>query len=403
MGVKANKQMVFMGRIQSGVTPFYQRVARGFVCLLFLFAAVPAKMLPQNGTHYEVKTVIIDPGHGGKDPGALGTGRYKATESDVALDVSLRVRDYIKKYYPHVNVIMTRDTDVFLELYERTKIANDAKANLFISVHCNSNRNTGAYGAETFVLGMHKTQANLEVAKRENQVIYLEDNYEENYAGFDPNSPESMIALSMMQSEYLNQSILFADLVQSQFRDRVHRRDRGVKQAGFWVISRTIMPSVLIELGFISNDTEEDFLNSEQGKVYMASAVYRAFKEYKTAMEGVDTAIDPDKEAEGSDNQEAGTDKANAADSLVFKVQVASSTTQVPLEPENFKGLENVEELPLDGVFKYTVGNESDFESAVKIQRKVRKQAYKDAFIIALYQGKRISLQEAFEILKKQS
>lgn len=392
--------------------------------LIALVLLYPTITLPQTKTGFEVKRVIIDAGHGGKDPGALGTGRYKKTESDIALDVALKVREYIQKYYNNVEVIMTRDTDVFLELRERTKIANNAKADLFVSIHCNTNGNVRAFGSETYVIGLHKSESNLEVAKRENQVIFLEENYEEKYDGFDPSSPESMIALSMMQSQYLEQSIYFADLVQDQFRERVHRRDRGVKQAGYWVISQTIMPSVLIELGFISNHTEEDFLNSEQGQVYMASAIYRAFKDYKTALEGEDTSISavdasdsnkqndseevkeenntekskPVEETSSKVESETGTKKSD----VVFKVQIAASSTQVALKPENFNGLDKVQEQKLDGVYKYTVGEETEFESAVAIQREVRSAAYKDAFIIAMYQGKRISLQEAFEIIKNQ-
>ena len=386
--------------------------------LIALILLYPAITLPQTKTGFEVKRIIIDAGHGGKDPGALGTGRYKKTESDVALDVALKVRDYVNKYYNNVEVIMTRDTDVFLELRERTKIANDAKADLFVSIHCNTNGSTRAFGSETYVIGLHKSESNLEVAKRENQVIFLEENYQEKYDGFDPSSPESMIALSMMQSQYLDQSIYFAGLVQDQFRERVHRRDRGVKQAGYWVISQTIMPSVLIELGFISNNTEEDFLNSEQGQVYMASAIFRAFKTYKTEMEGEDTSISAvEASSENKDNSvqedkpesiddnkvEVESNEAKTSSSKVlFKVQIASSSTPVALKPENFKGLENVQEQKLDGMYKYTIGEETEFESAVAIQREVRSSSYKDAFIIAMFDGKRISLQEAFDKLKNQ-
>ncbi len=373
--------------------------------------------LPQSKTGFEVNKVVIDAGHGGKDPGALGTGRYKKTESDLALDVALKVREYIQKYYSNVEVIMTRETDVFLELRERTRIANKAKADLFISIHCNTNGNTRAFGSETYVIGLHKSESNLETAKRENQVIFLEEDYEENYEGFDPSSPESMIALSMMQSQYLESSIYFADLVQDQFRERVHRRDRGVKQAGYWVISQTVMPSVLIELGFISNHSEEDFLNSEQGQVYLSSAIYRAFKQYKTMVEGVDTSVSPveksneDKLAEEQKEESVSTTtedvkpepQVKAVSALpVFSVQLHASKDQIETVPNNFKGLNGVVERQEGEVYKYSVGSVTAFESAVEIQREVRDKGYKDAFIIAMYKGKRISLQEAFEIIKKQ-
>ena len=276
------------------------------IALLF-----PSLVQAQTPTGYSLKRVIIDPGHGGKDPGAIGTGRHKFTESDVALAVSLKLRDYIMEYYDSVEVIMTRDSDNFIELRQRTKVANDAKADLFISVHCNTNGNESARGTETYVIGVSKEASNLAVAKRENQVITLEDNYEEHYQGFDPNSPETMVGLTMMQQNYLDNSIMFADLVQKQFTFRVGRKNRGVKQAGYWVISYTMMPSVLIELGFISNKEEEDFLNSSKGQVYMASAIYRAFKEYKIKLEGIDTSKKPESNTDKPKEQES----ANSAQS----------------------------------------------------------------------------------------
>ncbi|WP_170264972.1 N-acetylmuramoyl-L-alanine amidase family protein [Salibacter halophilus] len=375
--------------------------------LLNVFSAT---IIAQERNSFGVKTIVIDPGHGGKDPGAIGTGRYDATEADIVLDVGLKLRDYINKYFPDVKVIMTRETDVFLKLIERTKIANEADADLFISIHCNTIGSTHAHGSETFVLGMHKTEANLEVAKRENRVMLMEEDYEENYGNFDPTSPESMIALSMMQREFLEQSIYFADLVQDQFRERVNRRDRGVKQAGYWVISRVVMPSVLIELGFISNPPEEDFLNSENGKVYMASAVYRAFKRYKIAMEGEDTSVDPDKEekqAEKTDEQEveeeaeSGSDREKEADDEkpVFHVQLASLPEPIDDVSGYFDNLGDVEEVKIDGVYKYVVGAENSVDSITEVQDEVREKGYKDAFVIAIYRGKRISLREAVDII----
>lgn len=387
--------------------------------LLILFLGlfmvlIPAYSMPQSKTGFEVKKVVIDAGHGGKDPGALGTRRYKNTESDIALDVALKLKEYILKNYDNVEVIMTRKTDVFLELYERTVIANKAKADLFISIHCNTNGNTRAFGSETYVIGQHKFETSLEVAKRENQVIFLEDNYEKNYEGFDPNSPESTIGLGLMQQKFLEQSIFFADLVQDQFRDRVKRKDRGVKQAGYWVISRTIMPSVLVELGFLSNKREEDFLNTENGRVYMASAIYRAFKNYKIQMEGVDTSLKggakkkkvvkkstPVKKKDSKGVAKKSTAKKNS--NLIFKVQIASSKTKIALKPANFKGVKNVEEYKTKGIYKYTVGNKKKFKEALALQREMRKNKYKDAFVVPFYKGKKISLKEAFEIMKKHS
>lgn len=434
--------------------------------MVFVFAlSGTSKVVPQSNESYKVKRVVIDPGHGGKDPGGIGTGRYKATESDVVLKVGLQLRDYINEYLPGVEVIMTRETDVFLKLIERTQIANDAEADLFISLHCNTVNDKRAYGAETFVLGMHKTEDNLDVAKRENKVIFLEDNYEENYEGFDPRSPESMIALSMMQSEFLHQSILVAGLVQDQFRERVGRKDRGVKQAGYWVISRTIMPSVLVELGFLTNPKEEDFLNSEQGVSFMASALFRAFRDYKEMMEAggeeveekmiekieetqkrseeiredQDTA-DIEKQSEssagadsaenhsGSDHKDGGnkeqaaekrekqkedaeqkkSDLKKAAEKLqrgeekpVFRIQLASSTEPIKNYKNKFKNAGEVEELLLDKTYKYVTKPLKTEEEAIAKQREVRKAGNKDAFVIALIQEKRIPLSQARELLKQ--
>lgn len=234
---------------------------------------------------YRMKTIVIDAGHGGKDPGNLGTGRYKTKEKDIALDVALRVGGYIKQQFPEINVIYTRDTDVFIGLNERADIANKAKADLFLSIHCNAFPNPNSNGVETFVLGLHRNQENLQVAMKENQAIFLEDDYKTKYEGFDPSSPESIIALTIMQSAFLQQSLSISSYIQNQFKNRVGRRDRGVKQAGFLVLRRTTMPSILIELGFLTNQAEEDFLNSENGKAYMASAIFRGFKEYKDLVE----------------------------------------------------------------------------------------------------------------------
>ncbi|MFT4680184.1 MAG: N-acetylmuramoyl-L-alanine amidase [Flavobacteriales bacterium] len=237
------------------------------------------------GQPYRMKTVVIDAGHGGKDPGNLGTGRYKWREKNVALDVTMKLGSYIKEQFPDINVIYTRDKDEFIGLNERADIANSAKADIFISIHCNAVEYPSARGVETFALGLHRNEENLQVAMKENSAITLEDDYENKYDGFDPNSPESIIALTMMQSAFLDQSLRISSYIQKQFKERVGRKDRGVKQAGFLVLRKTTMPSILIELGFLTNPEEEDFLNSESGRVYMASAILRGFKEYKSTVE----------------------------------------------------------------------------------------------------------------------
>ncbi|MFT6850215.1 MAG: N-acetylmuramoyl-L-alanine amidase [Sphingobacteriales bacterium] len=232
----------------------------------------------------KITTIVIDAGHGGHDPGC--SGKF-SKEKNVALDIALKLGRYIEENIPEVNVIYTRKTDVFIELYERARIANEANADLFISIHCNANHNTSAYGTETITMGLHKSKVNLETAQRENGVILLEDNYEQNYDGFDPSSPEAYIMFSMFQNAFLDRSIDLASKVEQQFRDRVSRKSRGVKQAGLLVLFKTTMPSILVETGFLTNPKEERFLNSKDGQSYIASAIYRAFKEYKNGIEGV--------------------------------------------------------------------------------------------------------------------
>ena len=263
-----------------------------FFSLFIVFAAYFScawTFLPGGG--YKIKTIVIDAGHGGKDPGNLGTGRHKVSEKHIALDVALKLGELIKAEFPEIKVIYTRDKDVFIGLDERAKIANDANADLFISIHCNAAKNLGANGAETFVLGLHKTEENLLIAQQENSVIFMEDDYETKYEGFDPNSAESIIAMTMMQSAFLNQSIELSAHVQDEFVRTAHREDRGVKQAGFLVLRKTTMPAILIELGFLTNKEDEDFLVSVNGKTKMAASIYDALKKYKAKHEIAETGV----------------------------------------------------------------------------------------------------------------
>ncbi|WP_291780813.1 N-acetylmuramoyl-L-alanine amidase [Cecembia sp.] len=231
---------------------------------------------------FKLRRIVIDAGHGGKDPGALGT---YSKEKDIALAVALQVGKYVQEYLPDVEVIYTRKSDVFLELKERSNIANRNRADLFISIHCNAVSNKGVYGTETFVMGTKNFEANFEIVKRENAVITLEDNYEENYEGFDPSSPESYMMFNLTHKAFLSNSISLASKIEDDFKTRVNRSSRGVKQAPFYVLWTTSMPSVLIELGFLTNINEERFLNSKDGQVYLASAIYRSIKAYKEELE----------------------------------------------------------------------------------------------------------------------
>ena len=221
--------------------------------------------------------VVLDPGHGGKDPGAM---RGNFVEKKIVLDVALKVGELLK-LDKDIKVIFTRKTDVFVEVAERTKIANREKADVFVSIHVNAAKNTAAYGAETYIMGISKNEANLDVAKRENAVITLEDNYEKHYEGYDPNRPESLIGLTLMQEQFIKQSIDLASKIQVRFKDDVVRNDRGVRQGPFWVLHSALMPSILVELGFISNKEEGEFLNSEEGKNELAKAIARAIRDYK--------------------------------------------------------------------------------------------------------------------------
>ncbi|MFV0268990.1 MAG: N-acetylmuramoyl-L-alanine amidase, partial [Draconibacterium sp.] len=240
------------------------------------------KATTQDKDERRLSVVVIDPGHGGKDPGTVGG---KVQEKDVVLDIALKLGNQIKSEFPEVNVVYTRKSDVFIPLHKRADIANKNNADLFISIHANAVEQSYVYGTETFVLGQHRSEDNLEVAKKENSVILLEDDYTNTYEGFDPNSSESYIMFELVQDEYKEQSISLANRVQNEFRERAMRKDRSVKEAGFLVLRRTTMPSVLIETGFLSNATERNYLNSENGRQNMASAIFRAFKAYKTEVE----------------------------------------------------------------------------------------------------------------------
>ncbi|MBS1950245.1 MAG: N-acetylmuramoyl-L-alanine amidase [Bacteroidetes bacterium] len=231
----------------------------------------------------KVATVVIDPGHGGRDPGNMGK---KSKEKDIALKISLKFGAYIEKNHPDVKVIYTRKDDRYVDLDERAVLANKVKADLFICIHCNSEGGNSAYGTETFVMGLSKDQRNFEVAKRENSVMLMDEN-QERYEGFDPGSPESYILFTLNQSAFQESSLRFAQKIEDQLKKKVGRYSRGVKQAGFWVLWRTAMPSVLVETGFLSNAKEESYLITENGQDMIAAGIYRAFKEYKTEIESI--------------------------------------------------------------------------------------------------------------------
>lgn len=346
--------------------------------------------------HHAIKKVVIDPGHGGKDPGAVGK---KSKEKDIVLSIALKTGRFISQNLTDVEVIYTRSTDEFIELFRRAQIANESNADLFISIHCNSAHSAAAYGAETFVMGLHKSQDNLEVAKKENAAILLEEDYEVTYGGFDPNSPEAHIVFSLYQNAYLDQSLEFSRLVQKQFRERVNLNDRGVKQAGFLVLYKIAMPGVLIETGFLSNAKEEAFLMSEQGQSYIASAIYRAFRDYK---EGVEKAGYVEQLARVSAPESTVDQTVQSADGKVsFRVQFAASSDVIPLNSPVFKSLGLVKMYVHQGLNKYTSGDEATLEAAVKHRETVVKKGYKDAFVVAFLNDERIAIDKAVEIIQQ--
>ncbi len=362
--------------------------------LAIVFSCITVNAQTEEDFFGTLKTVVIDAGHGGKDKGCLGAESY---EKDVALAISLKLGAYLEEKFENLKVIYTRKEDVFLELHERARIANKNKADLFICIHANA-ANPRAYGTETFVMGNAKNQANMNAAIRENSSILLEDNYEERYEDFDPNSPESYIAMTIMQSAYQSHSVHFAELVQHQFRERVGRRDRGVKMAPFLVLHQTTMPAVLIETGFLTNPEEEKFLTSDIGQDYIASAIFRAFRDYKNDIEHKSKFIvfkEVDKQMkEGKITEEE-------VKGLVFKVQLASSGNKIDTSPENFNGLKGVRYTETKGVYRYTYGAVPNWDRAIKLKEEVKEKGFHEAFIIAFYNGKRIQVDEAVKLLKK--
>lgn len=352
-----------------------------------------AQTLPQKGTDpNKIDVVCLDAGHGGKDPGNLGTGRYKTREKEIALAVTLGVGRYIKENFPDVKVIYTRDNDTFVELKERCEIANRNKADVFISIHCNSNDNPDPNGTESYVMGLHKTEANMRTAMKENASILMEEGHELKYDGYDPKDPESMIALSLRQNAYLDHSLQLSASVEKQFKDRCGRLDRGVKQAGFLVISYTTMPAILIELGFLTNAKEEDYLQSEKGRDLMASAIYRAFKDYKAQIEGTDVRMDT---TTAKPDSTAVAQAMPKDDGVRFRVQIVTSSKRIDIKPKNFSGLEGVQETKGNDLWKYMVGDEKDLDGARAVQQQCREKGFEGCFIVAFKDAERIDLQQA--------
>lgn len=349
-------------------------------------------------------TVVIDAGHGGKDPGAVSANK-KVFEKDVTLKVALMVGENIKKNHPEVKVLYTRKTDVFVGLNDRARMANKADADLFISIHVNAAKNQAAKGAETYTLGIEeeRTERNLEIAKRENGVILLEDNHEKTYANFNPNSPESYIIFEYMQSEFVKESIHIAQYVQENLANDADRLNRGVRQAGFLVLNATSMPSILVELGYISNADEAKYLASSTAQQRLSNCISKAFdKYYADLMKQSGSMLSEDVASTtglGEENENSSLTVENS-DAPVFKVQFLSSSKKLAKGDQAFKGLSPVEFYYDKGVYKYTYGMTTDYNEILRVKRKVNEK-FKDAFIVAFVKGVRVDTKQAIAQFQK--
>ncbi len=398
--------------------------------MLFFIAIIVLNPFGVIHAQQKVFKVVIDAGHGGHDTGTRGTGKMKKKEKDIALAVAKLVHKKLK-VYKDIKPILTRNKDVFLKLYERAEIANKHKADLFVSIHCNANKSSRANGSETFVLGVHRNKDNLEVAKRENAVIKLESDNKFHYEGFDPDHPETFIGLTLMQEEFLDQSILLASMIQKEYKKRVKNiKDRSVQQAGFAVLRLTYMPSVLTEIGFLSNAREEKFLNSKQGQDKIATSIANAIVKYKNYI----NANTPDnnnaivktnpnkaqpvhtnktsvktqktvkkvvhhtpvtaKKNKIGNSKPAAVKTKTSYDNVIFKVQLLATKKKIPLLPQNFKGMKQLSMKKEGELYKYFAGATSDFEKILEVKGEARYKSFNQAFIVAYKNGKRVPLSE---------
>ena len=335
--------------------------------------------------------VVIDAGHGGKDPGGVANG-YR--EKDVALNVSLLLGKLLSN--TEVKVVYTRKTDVFIGLWKRGKIANNAKADLFVSIHCNTVNNSKPYGTETFVLGLHANKQNLEIAKKENAVILLEDDYKERYEGFDPNSEESVLGLTLLQEENLDKSFSLAAEIQQNFSQNLKRKNRGVKQAGFVVLHQTYMPSVLIELGFLSNKNEGKFLNSKMGQQQMAKEIAKAITKYYQQLKA-NTVVSQSVNIDDSISNTYLPNETATEEEVIFKIQIASSKNKLKAKSYNFRGLKNIERVKVGSYYKYYYGITSNYQEVKNALLKAKKKGYSDAYIAAFKNGEKTSLSKVLK------
>ena len=388
---------------------FYMKLYRRYILYIGICLGLLTSPFCSGSAEAKDFVVVIDAGHGGHDPGAIGK---ISKEKNINLNVALKLGKQIQKNCPDVKVVYTRTRDVFIPLNRRAEIANDAKADLFISIHTNAlANNRTAKGASTWTLGLAKSDANLEVAKRENSVILYESDYKTRYAGFNPNSAESYIIFEFMQDKYMSQSVHLASLVQKHFRNTCRRVDRGVHQAGFLVLKASAMPSILVELGFISTPEEERYLNTDAGTTTLANGIFRAFLTYKREQEirlnGSSQTILPEDipqpEEEATKPTSQRSEKAAVAqtedNAPVFKIQILTSSRPLAKNDKRLKGLKNVDYYKEGGLYKYTYGASSDYNKVLRTKRSITAQ-FKDAFIIAFKNGKKVNVNAAVNEFK---
>lgn len=371
--------------------------------LVFSFLCITVAALGQNKKF----KVVLDPGHGGKDS---GTNHLSNVEKDIVLAVALETGKILEKN-KDIEVIYTRDKDVFVEVKQRSVIANDKGGNVFVSIHCNGVDGNAAYGTETYVMGLSKNKSNLDVAKKENSVIMMEDDYKTKYAGFDPKAPESIIGLTLIQEDYVHQSIDLASRVQDGFTYDLKRKNRGVKQGPFWVLHGAFMPSILIELGFVSNKDEGAYLSSKKGQKELAESIAKGIIAYKNAYYGGDAtvSINPADEApartstststktEKSKGNTESTSGKTTVKGVIFKVQIAASSRVLELKPKNFNGLSNVTMEKAGKINKYFYGQTSDYNEAKKRLEEAKAKGHSSSFIVAYKDGQSISVEEALK------
>jgi N-acetylmuramoyl-L-alanine amidase len=380
--------------------PIFNGLQKNVLRLFLLVGLLSFFQVAVSAQSGKIKTVVIDAGHGGHDPGCHGASN---NEKEVCLSMALKLGNLIKERYPDVKVIYTRTTDVFVELAERANIANRNNADLFICIHANAGSTT-AYGSETYVLGLHRTDAQQKVAERENASISLEDDKGAKYRSYDL-TPDGIIALQFQLAVFHRQSILFAEMIQKEFK-RIGRYDRGVKQAGFLVLYKTTMPSVLIETAFLPNPTEERLLGSAEGQQKMAQAMFQAFVNFKNATEGKSAATGTieQKPVETKEPLAGNTDnKPNISNEsgLVFRVQIETSTQALPKNSSRFKGLE-VFEYQDNTLYKYCTGTfPNDLQGAKNYKNELIEKGFEHAFVVAFLNGERISIEKAIKLAEK--